>query len=78
VVPSRSRNLGSRRPCTMRFASAEAREGAEAPPVPALGGRVHGCGHSISCSPKRLGIESRWVSKPLAFAGKQRPRRLSN
>jgi hypothetical protein len=27
---------------------------------------------------KRLLIESRWVSKPLAFAGKLRPRRLNN
>jgi hypothetical protein len=28
--------------------------------------------------PKRLLIDSRWVSKPLAFAGKLRPRRLNN
>jgi hypothetical protein len=27
---------------------------------------------------KRLVIEARWVSKPLAFAGKLRPRRLNN
>jgi hypothetical protein len=27
---------------------------------------------------KRLLIESQWVSKPLAFAGKMRPRRLNN
>jgi hypothetical protein len=27
---------------------------------------------------KRLVIESRWVSKPLAFAGELRPRRLNN
>jgi hypothetical protein len=27
---------------------------------------------------KRLVIESRWVSKPLALAGQLRPRRLNN
>jgi hypothetical protein len=28
--------------------------------------------------PHRLFVESQWVSKPLAFAGKRRPRRLNN
>jgi hypothetical protein len=31
-----------------------------------------------SCKSKRLFIESQWVSKPLAFAGKLRPRRLNH
>jgi|EP01049_Picozoa_sp_SAG25_P009204 hypothetical protein len=35
--------------------------------------RAHGVLRS-----KRLLIESRWVSTPLAFAGKRRPRRLNN
>jgi hypothetical protein len=43
----------------------------------ALGGKVVGTvGPSLQS--KRLVIESRWVSKPLAFAGKLRPRRLNN
>jgi hypothetical protein len=32
----------------------------------------------IHLQSKRLLIESRWVSKPLAFAGELRPRRLNN
>jgi hypothetical protein len=34
--------------------------------------------HDEQLQSKRLLIESRWVSKPLAFAGKLRPRRLNN
>jgi hypothetical protein len=32
---------------------------------------------ALSCGSTRPLIESRWVSKPLAFAGKLRPRRLN-
>jgi hypothetical protein len=33
---------------------------------------------AFSLQSKRPLIESRWVSKPLAFAGQLRPRRLNN
>jgi hypothetical protein len=41
--------------------------------------RASRCGHHLSgLQSKRLVIESRLVSRPVAFAGKLRPRRLNN
>jgi hypothetical protein len=45
-----------------------------APPPPLFGA----IGLRCPPRPKRLVIEARWGSKPLAFAGKLPPRRLNN